>query len=169
MDAAGFDKLSNVVPFNGLVGTAGLGNCIAVAGFNSNTERMAMAHYNTLFCANSEGDPWSELLLRRFHQWFVNETQATQFMIGLGAVWFNTAASTGRKNSQGYPIIDDKRFQLIRLIAQVFNYEPIHAGLCFTFTMSSGLPILTPYSDETVMPSGWGNTGKDIPYSSFNV
>ncbi|WVV47291.1 hypothetical protein THH46_21360 [Pseudomonas sp. NA13] len=49
MDAAGFDKLSNVVSLNGLVGTAGLGNCIAVAGFNTGNGRMAMAHYNTLF------------------------------------------------------------------------------------------------------------------------
>ncbi|AUO45818.1 hypothetical protein [Pseudomonas ogarae] len=167
MDAAGFDKLSNVVPFNGLVGTAGLGNCIAVAGFNTDNGRMAMAHYNTLFCANGEGDPWNEVSLRNFHKWFVGETKANQFMIGLGAVWFNTAASTGRKNRQGYPLMDDRRFQLIRLVAQVFDYEPIHASLCFTFTVSSGLPILTPYPDETIMPSGWAQVGKDIPYRSF--
>ncbi|WVV47290.1 hypothetical protein THH46_21355 [Pseudomonas sp. NA13] len=88
-------------------------------------------------------------------------------MIGLGAVWFNTAASTGKKNRQGYPLMDDRRFQLIRLIAQVFDYEPIHASLCFTFTASRGLPILTPYPDETIMPDGWGQVGKDIPYRNF--
>lgn len=169
MDAAGFDKLSKVVPLSGLVGTAGLGNCIAVAGFNKKTQKMAMAHYNTLFCANSEGDPWNESSLRRFRQWFENETNSTEFMIGLGTVWFNTAASMGKKNSQGYPVIDDRRFQLIRLIAHVFDYEPIHSGLCFTFTMSSGLPILTPYQDEVVMPSGWEQVGKDIPYGGLTA
>jgi hypothetical protein len=46
MEAAGFDKLSNLASFSGLVGTAGLANCIAVVGFNSANRTMAIAHYN---------------------------------------------------------------------------------------------------------------------------
>ncbi|MDD0976202.1 hypothetical protein [Pseudomonas fontis] len=171
MEAAGFNKLSKSTPFSGLVGTAGLGNCIAVVGFNTSNETMAIAHYDTLNCVTAHEASWSwnEASLTKFRDWFVSETRATQFVVGLGLVWFNTAEASGKKNPQGYPLTDVRRFELIRLIIKVFNHEPTKAGACFTCTVVKGAIILSAYPGQEIMPVGWAHMGLDIPYDELRV
>lgn len=171
MEAAGFNKLSRLTPVSGLVGTAGLANCIAVVGFNSSNGEMAIAHYDTMNCADLHGASlsWSETALTKFRDWFVSKTEATQFVVGLGLIWFNTSESSGKKSPQGYPAIDDRRYELIRLIVKVFKHEPTQSGRCFTCTVVNNKIILSAHSDEKIMPEGWADAGLAIPYAKLRA
>jgi hypothetical protein len=156
MEAAGYDRLSKLASVSGEVGTAGLGNCIAVVGFNG-SKQMAIAHYNTLNCMGTSGNSsqWNEASLTNFRNWFVKQTQATKFMVGLGGVWFDNPS--------------DSRFELIKLINKVFGYEPTVAASCITCTVKNGAGILTPHANGDVMPQGWGQMGLVIPYDQLRA
>lgn len=84
MEAAGYDRLSNLASASGEVGTGGLANCIAVVGFDI-SNRMAIAHYNTINCMDTSSNPvrWNEASLTNFREWFKNKDKQLNSWLAL--------------------------------------------------------------------------------------
>lgn len=169
MNAAGFNRLSKSAHLNETVGTAGLGNCIAVVGFNRTLDTMAIAHYDTFNCLADDDAEKNETALKNFRKWLIGNTKASQFKVGLGTIWYNTANSSSEKNEQGYPSTDATRFELIRMVKRVFDYEPIYCGSSFTFTAPEGVSHFTSYAGDQAMSNGWATEGIEIPYREFEA
>ena len=74
-------------------------------------------------------------------------------MVGLGGVWLDNPS--------------DSRFELIKLIVKVFEYEPTVGGYCITCAMVGGKETLKPYANDAVMPKGWAQMGLQIPYDQL--
>ncbi|WP_414885483.1 hypothetical protein [Pseudomonas chlororaphis] len=153
MEAAGYDRLSNLASASGEVGTGGLANCIAVVGFDI-SNRMAIAHYNTINCMDTSSNPvrWNEASLTNFREWFKKQRQATKFMVGLGKGWIDPGGD-----------MDRLRIELIQLIIKVFGYEPTVAGYCITCRERT----LISHANNDVMPKDWDKTGLQIPYDQL--
>jgi hypothetical protein len=162
--SAGFDKISEVVSTGNIVYTAGLANCIAIVAYNKAEDRMAIAHYNTLHCFNSETNKFDSARLNKFRDWMKDIVRANAYAIGIGRIWYNTAPD---KKAKSYSSTDNMRFDLIVKIKASFNHEPTVVGSCIAFGFVDGHPRMKGHLEEPSGIDGWEKNGSDIPYDKF--
>ena len=166
---AGFDRVSDVASTqNDTVMTGGLGNCIAVVAYNQVAHEMVIAHYNTLNCFAQ--DDAGKLVcsadkLVEFRDWLNQRVDSDGYVVGLGAVWYDTAPKPG---DDQYSPTDDMRFDLITQIDAVFNCEPAAAGLCIRFRVDAAQgPLMEGSMNNDWIEHedpNWTTAGVEIPY-----
>ena len=161
---AGFDRISEVVSTNNIVYTAGLANCIAIAAYNKAEDRMAIAHYNTLYCFDSETGKFDAARLNKFRNWMKDIVRANAYAIGIGRIWYDTAPD---EKAKSYSSTDNMRFDLIVKIKASFNHEPAVVGSCIAFGFVEGHPRMKGHLVEPSGLDGWERKGSEIPYNNF--
>lgn len=163
---AGFDRISKVVTTDNVVYTAGLANCIAIAAYNKAENRMAIAHYNTISCFNSETGKFDSESLNKFRDWMKGIVRANAYAIGIGRIWYNVAPD---EKAKSYNSVDNMRFDLIVKLKESFNHEPAVVGSCIAFGLVDGQPRMKGHLDEPSGITGWERQGSEIPYDKFRT